>query len=83
MRFASLALHDAVPDAQTIWLCREQLARAGALAGLFACFDAMLADRGFLAMGGQIVDATLVEARRPRPSKGETASLRDGGMPQG
>lgn len=43
----------------------------------------MLADRGFLAMGGQIVDATVVDARRPRPSKEETASLRDGGMPQG
>ena len=30
MRFIGLALHDAVPDAKTIWLFREQLARAGA-----------------------------------------------------
>jgi hypothetical protein len=30
MRFVGLALHDAVPDAKTIWLFREQLARAGA-----------------------------------------------------
>jgi IS5 family transposase len=30
MRFAGLALHDAVPDAKTIWLYREQLTRAGA-----------------------------------------------------
>jgi transposase, IS5 family len=30
MRFVGLALHDAVPDAKTIWLYREQLARAGA-----------------------------------------------------
>src|SRR5512134_3981076 len=56
MRFAGLALQDAVPDAKTIWLYREQLTRAGALAKLFARFDAMLAERGFLAMGGQIVD---------------------------
>ena len=83
MRFAGLALHDAVPDAKTIWLYREQLTRAGALARLFARFDAMLAERGFLAMGGQIVDATVVEARRPRLNKEEKATLRDGGTPQG
>jgi IS5 family transposase len=83
MRFAGLALHDAVPDAKTIWLYREQLTRAGALARLFARFDAMLAERGFLAMGGQIVDATVVEARRPRLTKEEKVTLRDGGTPEG
>jgi IS5 family transposase len=87
MRFAGLALHDAVPDAKTIWLYREQLTRAGALARLFARFDAMLAERGFLAMGGQIVDATVVEARRPRLTRDltreEKATLRDGGTPDG
>jgi IS5 family transposase len=83
MRFAGLALEDAVPDAKTIWLYREQLTRAGALAGLFARFDAMLAERGFLAMGGQIVDATIVEARRPRLTKEEKAVLRAGGTPEG
>lgn len=83
MRFAGLELQHAVPDAKTIWLYREQLTRAGALAKLFARFDAMLAERGFLAMGGQIVDATLVEARRPRLTKGERQTLRDGGTPEG
>ena len=83
MRFAGLALQDAVPDAKTIWLYREQLTRAGALARLFARFDAMLAERGFLAMGGQIVDATVVEARRPRLTKEEKQTLRDGGTPTG
>jgi IS5 family transposase len=83
MRFAGLALQDAVPDAKTIWLYREQLTRAGALARLFAHFDTMLAERGFLAMGGQIVDATVVEARRPRLTREEKATLRDGGTPEG
>ena len=36
MRFVGLALHDAVPDAKTIWLYREQLARAGAVERFFA-----------------------------------------------
>ena len=47
MRFAGLALHDPVPDAKTIWLFREQLTRAGALARLFARFDAALHERGY------------------------------------
>src|SRR5512134_3840388 len=66
MRFCGLALHDPVPDAKTIWLYREQLTRAGAIDRLFERFDAVLRERGYLAMGGQIVDATVVEARRPR-----------------
>ena len=53
-----LALHDPVPDAKTIWLYREQLARAGVVERLFARFDALLRAKGWLAMGGQIVDAT-------------------------
>ena len=62
MRFVGLALHDAVPDAKTIWLYREQLTKAGALQRAFHRFDAMLRERGYLAMGGQIVDATVIEA---------------------
>ena len=70
MRFLGLALHDPVPDAKTIWLYREQLTRAGAIERLFARFDAALREAGYLAMGGQIVDATVVEARRPRLTAG-------------
>jgi hypothetical protein len=66
MRFVGLALRDAVPDAKTIWLYREQLARAGAAEQLFARFDALLRAKGWLAMGGQIVDAMVIGARRPR-----------------
>jgi transposase len=64
MRFVGLVLHDAVPDAKTIWLYREQLARAGAAERLFARFDALLKAKGWLAMGGQIIGATVIEARR-------------------
>ena len=78
-----LALHDAFPDARTIWLYREQLTRPGVLARLFARFDAKVAEGGFLAMGGQIVDVTVVEAQRPRLTKDEKATLRDGGTPEG
>jgi IS5 family transposase len=82
MRFAGLALADPVPDAKTIWLFREQLVRAGAFERLFEWFDAVLRKRGFLAMGGQIVDATIVEARRPRLTETEKAIVKGGGTPE-
>jgi transposase, IS5 family len=81
MRFVGLALHDPVPDAKTIWLYREQLARAGATERLFARFDALLRAKGWLAMGGQIVDATVIAARRPRLTQAEKHTIRDGGVP--
>jgi len=83
MRFVGLSLHDAVPDAKTIWLYREQLTKAGALTRAFERFDAMLRERGYLAMGGQIVDATVIEARRPRLNAEEKATVRSGGTPSG
>jgi IS5 family transposase len=81
MRFVGLALHEPVPDAKTIWLYREQLVRAGSLKRLFARFDRELRERGYLAMGGQIVDATIIEARRPRLTEAEKKTIKGGGVP--
>jgi transposase, IS5 family len=83
MRFLGLALEDRVPDAKTVWLFREQLTRAGAVERLFERFDAMLREGGYLAMGGQIVDATIVQARRPRLNSDEKATIKDGAVPEG
>lgn len=66
MRFLGLGLGDRVPDRTTIWLFREALATAGAMEGLFARFDADLKERGYFALGGQIVDASIVEAPKQR-----------------
>jgi IS5 family transposase len=83
MRFVGLDLCDRVPDAKTIWLYRETLARAGIFERLFERFDAMLRAKGWLAMGGQIVDATVVEARRPRLTRSEKDTIKGGGTPSG
>jgi IS5 family transposase len=82
MRFVGLALEDRVPDAKTIWLFREQLTKAGAIDRLFQRFDAVLRAAGYLAMGGQIVDATVVEARRPRLTRDEKTTIKGGGIPE-
>jgi transposase, IS5 family len=83
MRFVGLALEDRVPDAKTLWLFREQLTRAGAVERLFARFDRVLRAAGYLAMGGQIVDATVIQARRPRLTRSEKATIKGGGVPSG
>jgi transposase, IS5 family len=83
MRFVGLALHEPVPDATTIWLFREQLVRAGAIEQLFARFDTALREQGLLAMGGQIIDATVVQARPARLTAEEKATIKDGGTPEG
>lgn len=68
--------------ANTIWLFREQLTRAGAVERLFKCFDAHLREAGYLAMGGQMIDASIVEAPRQRTTDGEKDDLRAGRIPE-
>lgn len=81
MRFLGLGLSDRVPDARTIWLFREKLSRAGAIQSLFDQFDALLRASGYIAMSGQIVDASLVAAPKQRNSDDEKKALRDGRIP--
>lgn len=83
MRFLGLGLEDTVPDATTIWLFREHLTQARTVETLFARFDKHLAKSGYLAMGGQIVDATLVAAPKQRNTDGEKADIKAGKVPQG
>jgi len=83
MTFLGLDLQDGVPDARTIWLFREQLIRAQAVEKLFAQFDAMLDAHGFRASGGQIIDATFVEAPRQRNGRDDNQTIKDGKVPEG
>lgn len=83
MRFLGLGLADPVPDANTIWAFREALKRAGAVERLFAQFDATLRAAGYLAMGGQIVDATIVAAPKQRNTEAERAAIKAGQVPEG
>ena len=87
MRFLGLGLSDPVPDANTIWTFREALTRAQiagkpAIQVLFAAYETALRKAGFLAMGGQIVDATVVAAPKQRNTDAEKAELKAGRIPQ-
>ena len=83
MRFLDLGLADPVPDANTIWTFREALKRADAVEALFRRFDASLRAAGYLAMGGQIIDATIVAAPRQRNTAAEKAAIKAGRIPDG
>ena len=75
-RFLGLHISQKVPDATTIWRFREDLVKAGIVEKLFATFDAQLRASGFMAMKGQIVDASIVN--KQRNSREENARIKAG-----
>jgi len=83
MRFLGLGLEDPTPDATTIWLYREQLVRAGLVDELFGAFDAHLKAQGWLAMGGQMIDASIVPVPKQRNTRAENAAIKAGETPEG
>ena len=83
MRFLDLGLEDPVPDATTVWLFREALAKAGLVAKLFVLFNQHLEAKGYIARGGQIVDATIVSAPMQRNSRSENEAIKAGKTPEG
>lgn len=83
MRFLGLGLSDRVPDARTIWLFREKLTKAGAIQALFDRFDAALRANGYIAMSGQIVDASLIAAPKQRNTDDEKKAIKQGRVPDG
>ena len=82
MRFLGLSLGDAVPDAKTIWLFREQLTEAGLIRPLFVIFETFLQEKGFSAKRGQIIDASIVPAPRQRNSREENRQIKGGEVPE-
>jgi hypothetical protein len=74
MRFLGLGLEDRGPDAKTVWLYREGLAQAGVVEALFQQFDGYLARQGYIARGGQILDASIV----PVPKNHNTREEKQG-----
>ena len=80
-RFLGLELKDRVPDARTVWLYRNKLAQAGVIEELFADFDDYLGRRGYEAMGGQIIDASIVSVPKQRNTRDENEKIKKGEVP--
>ena len=82
MRFPGLGLEDRVPDAKTVWLYREGLAQAGLVESLFSQFDGFLSRQGYIARGGQILDASIVPVPRNHNTRDENRTIKNGKVPQ-
>lgn len=80
-RFLGLRLEDTVPDATSLWLFREALAKAGLIETLFAKFEQTLATSGYIARGGQIIDATIVAVPKQRNDRKENKDIKAGEVP--
>ena len=81
-RFCGLANATNIPDRTTVWTFENRIGEAGAKA-LFDGVSAQLLKKGFIARGGQIIDATLVPAPKQHNSRGEKALIEQGAMPAG
>lgn len=73
-RFCGLGQARNIPDRTTIWTFENRIGEAGAQA-LFEGVSAQLLRRGYIARGGQIIDATLVPAPKQRIDRDERALI--------
>lgn len=80
-RFLGLAPEDRVPAAKTLWLFREQLARHGLVDKLFDALDVQPWLAGYLPLGGQIIDANLVNVPRNHNRCKENEQIKEGKVP--
>ena len=80
-RFLELGIEDRIPDGTTLWLFREKLAKAGLIEKLFAQFGRHLEAKGYIARGGQMVDATIVPVPRQRNSREDNETVKAGKTP--
>ena len=79
-RFCLLQDSMNVPDRNTIWRFGERMGVDGATA-LLQGVDEQLHRHGYIARGGQAIDATLVPAPRQRMNKGEREQIDKGQRP--
>lgn len=82
MRFLGLGINDAVPDAKTIWLFRDNLSKGNMIEKLFGHLDKQLDTDGIIVHKGKLVDATIVEVPIQRNSRDENKELGEGTIPE-
>ncbi|WP_310015137.1 transposase [Novosphingobium sp. 1748] len=80
-RFLGLDDDDNTPDEAAIWRFREALVRTKTIDALFTRFDAHLKGLGYLAIGGQIMDAGIIAAPRQRMTDEEGTIVNACGIP--
>jgi transposase, IS5 family len=70
-----------IPDRTTIWTFKERLIAAGASESIFDAVNRQLAKHGFIARGGQMIDASFVQVPKQSLNKEEKAIVAQDAMP--
>lgn len=76
--FLGLASGDRVPDQNTIWLFREELAKRGLFDRLFDRFYEFLEEKGLIMKEGVIIDGSFVDVPRQRNTWEENRQIKEG-----
>ncbi len=80
-RFVGLRASSQIPDRTTVWTFKERLIKAGASESIFEAVNQQLSKHGYIARGGQMIDASIVQAPRQSMSKDEKELVGEGAMP--
>ena len=80
-RFAGLEKSRRIPDAKTVWVWRERLKKQDLIGDLSEAVGRQLAQAGFIARGGQIIDASIVTAPVQHHRSEENEAIKRGEVP--
>ncbi|TSJ89025.1 IS5 family transposase [Chitinimonas sp. BJB300] len=80
-RFVGLRSSSQIPDRTTIWTFKERLIAAGASDSIFEAANRELAKHGYIARGGQMVDASIVHVPKQSVNREEKAMIQERAMP--
>ncbi|MBI2771249.1 MAG: IS5 family transposase [Burkholderiales bacterium] len=80
-RFVGLEDARDLPDARTIWAFKQLIAQGGGTEALFDEVLRQLDAAGLKAKGGQLIDATLIDAPKAHLDKHEKADIEQGKTP--
>ena len=80
-RFAGLEHSGRVPDAKTLWVWRERLKKQDLIGDISEAVGRQLSSAGFIARGGQIIDASIVTVPIQRNRREENEAIGRGEVP--
>ena len=83
MDFLGLEIGDRVPDEKTIWLFKDELAKAKLSEKLFVLFTQHLMNHQIVLKEGSMVDASFVTVPKQRNTREENAQIKAGEIPKG
>lgn len=75
-RFVGLRDTSQIPDRTRIWTFKEKLIKAGASESVFEAVNRQMAKHGYIARGGQMIDASIGQAPKKSLSREEKGHRR-------